>query len=364
MLRALALGRRSLGQTSPNPAVGAVIVKDGAIVGEGRTQPPGSWHAEVMALRQAGGKARRATMYVTLEPCCHFGRTPPCTQAIISAGIVEIHVATSDPNPLVCGKGVAELEAAGIKTYLGERAEEAREVNEAFFKFIAMRLPFVTAKLAMSLDGKTATRTGESKWITGEAARRYSHSLRRTFDAIMVGVNTILADDPQLTAPRSRRQPLRVIVDSQGRTPPPAKLLQMPGKTLVATTRAAEAGGIDRLRGAGAEVAVLPEREGLVDLGALLKLLGQRDITSVLVEGGGTLLGSFFDQRLVDKVLAFVAPVIIGGEKARPAVGGQGVAELARALRLERVRVRRLGEDIMVSGYAESQEGIHGLQEE
>ncbi|MFH1484822.1 MAG: bifunctional diaminohydroxyphosphoribosylaminopyrimidine deaminase/5-amino-6-(5-phosphoribosylamino)uracil reductase RibD [Chloroflexota bacterium] len=355
MLRALSLARQVLGKTSPNPAVGAVIVKDGVTIGEGHTQPPGLWHAEVMALRQAGKGARGATMYVSLEPCCHFGRTPPCTQAIIEAGIAEVHMATLDPNPLVSGKGKAGLEAAGIRTQLGEHEAEARELNEAYFKFITTHLPFVTVKFAMSLDGKIATRGGESKWITGEEARRYAHSLREMVDAIMVGVNTVLADDPQLTAPGSERQPLRVIVDSGARTPPTARLLQMPGKTLIAVTEAAESGKIEGLKQAGAEVVALPERQRLVELGELLRLLGLRDITSLLVEGGGTLLGSFFDLRLVDKVLAFVAPVIIGGEEAKPAVGGAGAEWLGQALRLSRMRMERLGEDVLMSGYPEVQ---------
>lgn len=353
MLRALDLARQALGKTSPNPAVGAVIVKEGQVVGEGSTQPPGSWHAEVMALKQAGEKARGATMYVSLEPCCHFGRTPPCTEAIIEAGIGEVHIATLDPNPVVSGKGKAELEAAGIRVRLGKHEGEARELNEAYFKFIATGLPFVTAKFAMSLDGKIATRGGESKWITGEEARRYAHGLREMVDAIVVGVNTVLADDPQLTSPSGERQPLRVVVDSGARTPPTAKLLQMPGSTLVVTTGAAEAGKIERLKEAGAEVVALPGLDGLVDLRELLRLLGQRDVTSVVVEGGGTLLGSFFDLRLVDKVVAFVAPVIIGGEGAKPAVGGRGAERLAQALRLSQVRVERLGEDVLISGYIE-----------
>ena len=200
MERAICLAKLALGQVSPNPAVGAIVVRDGVIVGQGYTQPPGSWHAEVMALNQAGEQARGAVMYVTLEPCCHYGRTPPCTQALIAAGISEVHLAMLDPNPLVCGRGKAELEKAGIRTYLGEHEAEAREINEAYTKYITTGLPFVTAKFAMSLDGKIATKTGDSRWISGREARRYVHYLRYTSDAIMAGVNTILADDPQLTS--------------------------------------------------------------------------------------------------------------------------------------------------------------------
>jgi len=358
MQRALALARQALGNTSPNPAVGAVIVRDGVIVGEGQTQPAGSWHAEIMALRQAGEAAQGATMYVSLEPCCHYGRTPPCTQAVIAAGITEVQLATLDPNPTVSGRGRAELEAAGIKTHIGEREEEARELNEAYFKFITTRLPFVTAKFAMSLDGKIATKTGDSKWITGEEARRYAHSLRRISDAIIVGVNTIIADDPQLTAREdteasvhANRQPWRVIVDSRGRTPPSARIFQMPGKTLIAVTTTIEPTKERGLQEAGAEVLKLPASDGRVDLGELLRALGQREMTSVLVEGGGTLLGSLFDRGFVDKVYAFIAPLIIGGERAITAVEGRGVSKMAEALRLRRLKVEKLADDIMICGY-------------
>ena len=364
MQRALASARQALGNTSPNPAVGAVIVKDGVIVGEGQTQPAGSWHAEVVALRQAREAARGATMYVSLEPCCHYGRTPPCTEAIITAGVAEVHLAAIDPNPLVSGRGKAALEAAGIKTHVGEYEEAALELNEAYCKFITSRLPFVTAKFAMSLDGKIATKTGDSQWITGEEARRYAHSLRRVSDAIMVGVNTIIADDPQLTARYdtdddvlSPRQPLRIIVDSRGRTPPFARIFRVPGKTLIATAASIEPAKERELREAGAELLSLPAKRGQVDLLELLRTLGSREISSVLVEGGGTLLGSFFDQGLVDKVYAFVAPVIIGGKRAITAVEGRGVSKMAEALRLRRWGVERLGDDIMICGYVEERAG-------
>ncbi len=357
MQRALTLAREALGTTSPNPAVGAVIVRDGVIVGEGRTQPAGSWHAEVMALRQAGEAARGATMYVSLEPCCHYGRTPPCTEAIIAAGVTEVHVAVLDPNPLVSGRGIAALAAAGIKTHVGEHEEAARELNEAYCKFISRGVPFVTAKFAVSVDGKIATKTGDSQWITGEEARRYAHGLRRVSDALIVGVNTIIADDPQLTArydtelASSRRQPMRVIADSSGRTPASSRIFRAPGKTLIATTASTEPARESQLREVGAEVLVLPTEEGRVDLSELLRALGQRGITSVLVEGGGTLLGSFFDRGLVDKVYAFIAPVVVGGEEATTAVEGRGVSKMAEALRLHSLIVERLGDDVMICGY-------------
>ncbi len=359
MEHALSLARLALGSSSPNPAVGAVIARDGVIIGQGYTQPPGSAHAEVVALRQAGNWAQGATMYVTLEPCCHFGRTPPCTQAIMEGGITEVHIATLDPNPLISGQGKAALECAGIKIKLGEHEQQARELNEAYIKFITTGLPFVTIKFAMSLDGKIATGTGDSKWISGEESRGYVHQLRGAADAIMVGVNTILADDPRITARDGReggerKQPIRVIVDSKARTPPTAQVFKQPGKIIVATTPAAPSAQRKKLKEAGAEVLELPAREGLVDLEELLAELGRREVTSVLVEGGGTLLGSFFDffqKGLVDKVIAFIAPVIIGGEEARLAVGGRGVGKIAQALRLSHVKVERFGDDLMICGY-------------
>jgi diaminohydroxyphosphoribosylaminopyrimidine deaminase/5-amino-6-(5-phosphoribosylamino)uracil reductase len=357
MQHALSLAKLALGHASPNPAVGAVIVKEGVVVGEGYTQPPGSAHAEVVALQQAGKKASGATMYVTLEPCSHYGRTPPCTQAVIAAGIAEVHLSMIDPNPLVCGRGKAELEAAGIRTVLGEYEEEARGINESYIKFIASGMPFVLAKFAMSLDGKIATKTGDSRWISGEESRRYVHYLRHQVDAIMVGVNTIIADDPQLTARagkeggQAEKQPLRIIVDSKGRTPPTARVLHMPGKTLIAVARETEPGKTKALTQAGAEVLRLPSKDRRVDLVELLRVLGKREVTSLLVEGGATLFGSLFEQDLVDKLLVFIAPIIIGGGEAKSSVGGKGVEKVAQAMSLTRVKVEKLGDDVLISGY-------------
>jgi len=358
MEQALSLAKLALGQVSPNPAVGAVVVKDGVVVGRGYTQPPGSWHAEVVALKQAGEEARGGVVYVTLEPCCHYGRTPPCTQAIIAAGITEVHLAMLDANPLVSGRGKSELEGEGVGVYVGEHGEEAKKINEAYTKFITTGMPFVTAKFAMSLDGKIATRSGDSKWISGDEARKYVHNLRYTSDAIMAGVNTVLVDDPRLTARScgdrggaARKQPLRVIVDGKGRTPLTARLFSEPGKTLLALGKFAAPEEKATFARAGAELLELPLDGGLVDLEKLLKVLGERGITSVLVEGGGILLGSLFDGRLVDKVIAFVAPIVIGGREAKTAVGGEGVDKVVDSLKLKHVSLERLGEDLMISGY-------------
>ncbi len=360
MERALSLAKLALGQVSPNPAVGAVVVKDDVIVGQGYTQPPGSWHAEALALNQAGEQARGSVLYVTLEPCCHHGRTPPCSQAVVAAGISEVHMAMLDANPLVSGRGKDELEREGIETYVGEHETEAREINEAYIKFITTGMPFVTAKFAVSLDGKIATRSGDSKWISGEAARKQVHSLRYTNDAIMAGANTVLTDDPRLTTRccagkggTARKQPLRVIVDGKGRTPLTARVFNETGKTLVAVGKTVTPEEKAAFTQVGAELLELPSEQERVDLERLLKTLGERQITSVLVEGGSILLGSLFDSGLVDKVVAFIAPVIIGGEEAKTAVGGRGVDKVVDSLKLKRVKVEMFGEDLMVSGYKE-----------
>ena len=292
MGRALALARESLGTTSPNPSVGALVVREGHVVGEGHTLPPGQAHAEAGALERAGSRAQGATLYTTLEPCCTYGRTPPCTRAIIDSGITEVQMAIYDPNPKVNGKGRDELEAAGVSVKCGDCAKVAVELYEAYAKHVQTGLPFVIAKFAASLDGKIATTSGDSRWITGPDARAYSHDLRRITDAILVGVNTVIADDPRLTARDQDgsplpRQALRVVVDSQGRLPPGAKLLSEPGHTLVASTKDGWS-----LAGNQVEVACFPQDgQGRVDLKSILQTLGERGVVSLLVEGGGEVLG-------------------------------------------------------------------------
>ncbi len=360
MERALELADSAVGSTSPNPPVGAVIVRNGRIVGEGRTQPAGRAHAEVVAIEQAGALAAGSTLYVTLEPCSHHGRTPPCTDAIISAGLAEVHASILDPNPRVQGAGLRRLRDAGLVVGTGEGADEAEELAASHAKFITTGMPLITAKFAMSLDGKIATRSGDSKWITSEASRSYVHELRARSDAIMVGIGTVLADDPQLTArdldgAPLPRQPLRVIVDSRGRIPHDASLLHQPGQTLVATS----AEGADRsscIESSSVKLVSLPGDKGLVDLAALMSQLGRREITSLIVEGGATLLGSLFDSGLVDRVVGFVAPVIIGGDSAPSPVGGFGIGRVSRALRLTNVRVRHFGDDVAVIGHLPSRD--------
>ena len=358
MAYALSLAELARGYTSPNPAVGAVIERDGLVVGLGHTQQPGMEHAEIMALNQAGEMARGATMYVTLEPCCHHGKTPPCTDAVINAGISEVNIAVTDPNPLVCGKGIACLKAAGIKTKIGEYEQRAREINEGYFKYIKTGMPFVIAKFAMSMDGKIATRTGDSKWITSEDARNYAHGQRHSVDAIMVGAQTIIADDPQLTARgysgkcgRAKLQPLRVIVDGRGRVPGTARVFSEPGKTLVAVADGHFDKELLKKKKEGTEYLVLKSDRGLIDIAELLKALGQRQITTVMIEGGSSLLGYAFDHHLVDKVLAFIAPIIIGGEEAKTAVSGRGVDKVKNALQLKDIRIEKFDNELLVSGY-------------
>jgi diaminohydroxyphosphoribosylaminopyrimidine deaminase/5-amino-6-(5-phosphoribosylamino)uracil reductase len=355
MQRALALAGQALGRVSPNPAVGAVLVRDGKVVGEGFTRPPGGPHAEVVALEQAGEAARGAILYASLEPCCHQGRTPPCSEAIIAAGVAEVHMAMLDPDPNVNGRGREELAAAGIAVQVGECEEEARRLNEAYIKHRTIGFPFVIAKFAASLDGRIAAASGDSRWISGPQSLRWAHEQRTTVDAIMVGANTIVVDNPQLTArpggQESERQPLRIVVDSGDRTPANARVLQGPGRTVIATSEGSDPSWRRALEAAGAEVLVLPGDGDSLDLGALLKALAERGVLSLLVEGGGILLGSVFDQGLVDKVQVIIAPMIIGAGEAPAAVAGRGAHRLAQAWRLRDVTVERLGDDILVTGY-------------
>ena len=363
MQRAVELAQEVVGATSPNPAVGAVLVKDGASIGAGATQPPGQDHAEIVALKQASENAKGATLYTTLEPCCTWGRTPPCTKAIIAAGITEVHIGAIDPNPDVSGNGQKELEDAGIKVVI-EEVEGTRELYEAFAKHISTGTPFVTVKYAMTLDGKIATHTGDSKWVTGPEARDYVQKMRRTCDAILVGVNTALTDDPYLTSRDEdgnpiERQPLRVVIDSVCHTPIGAMMFKQPGSTIIDTTKGAPDIRVMALEQAGAEVVVLPSgADQRVHLPSLLDYLGARGVLNLLIEGGGSVHGAFFDAGLVDKVYAFVAPLIVGGETSLSPVEGSGVSLMGDAWYLAETRTEQIGPDWLIIGYPrkESQE--------
>ena len=354
MQRALELAQASAGVARPNPTVAAVLVKDGKVISEGITEPQGV-HAEVVAIRNAGAAARGSTLYVTLEPCCHQGKTPPCTDAVIHAGIESVHIAMLDPNPLVAGQGKELIESSGIPTFLGSGKEIAQILYESHAKYITLGTPFVTAKYAMSLDGKIATRSGSSQWITGPEARQYAHMLRGSRDAVAIGIGTAIADDPLLTV-RSEQghsvseQPVRVVVDTDARLPSVSRMLQQPGKTVIACSSVAPDKKL-QLEQLGAEILELNSCDDGVDLAELMKALGSMEITSILFEGGSTLLGSLFDQGLVDKVVAFVAPKIVGGKNSLTAVGGTGVNLINEAIDIRVTEMKWLGTDMVIQGY-------------
>lgn len=352
MCQALALARKAAGLTNPNPAVGAVIVKGGRIVGRGYHRKCGLPHAEVEALRDAGPRARGGTMYVTLEPCDHTGRTGPCTKAIIAAGITKVVIAMRDPNPLTDGRGIRRLASAGIDTVCGICEAEARELNLPFAKFIRTSLPYVTVKTAASLDGKIASRTGDSRWISSEASRRVVHALRGRVDAVMVGSGTVLRDDPRLL-PRgsAARLPARVIVDTALRIPVRARVLKEAKKATVYIATAAPAGSrrASRLEKLGAHVLFVPSRRGMVDLAILLRALGELGMMHVLVEGGGGLVAGLVERSLADEFLFFIAPKLIGGRDAVTPVEGAGVAHVKDAFPITIRSVERVGCDLLVT---------------
>lgn len=356
MKRALRLARR--GRTSPNPMVGAVIVRDGVIVGEGFHPKAGEPHAEIFALNAAGDSANGADLYVTLEPCCHKGRTPPCTDAIIRSGIKRVFAAMVDPNPEVGGKGIEILKSAGIEVHVGLMESEARELNRGFIKRVTTGLPFVLWKAAMTLDGKIATRTGDSRWVTGEKARRYAHQLRTRSDAVMVGIGTVLADDPELTVRgiRAAANPLRVVVDSHARTPATARVLSPDAPTIIATLRDIPEDRMDALWKAGARILGIREADGRIDLRYLMSELAKMGMNSVLLEGGGELAASMLDAGLIDRGIIFLAPKIIGGRDAKTPVEGKGIELMSQALGVSKPKVRRFGDDIALE-FELNQEG-------
>ncbi len=356
MRRALELARRGLGFVEPNPAVGAVIVADdGRVVGEGWHERFGGPHAEVMALAAAGEAARGATLFVTLEPCCHFGKTPPCSRAVVAAGIRRVVVATADPAAHVNGGGLAELRAAGVDVEVGLMADDARRLIAPFAKLMTTGLPWVHAKWAMTLDGKLASKTGSSRWITNETSRAVVHQLRGRMDAIIVGIGTVLADDPLLTArPTGPRTPMRIVLDSTARTPLESQLVRTARdvRTVVVATRHAPEDRCAALRAAGVEVLVVSkDSTGHPDLSVVLGELGRQRLTNILVEGGGQVLGHCFDTGAIDEVHAFIAPRLIGGASARTPLAGQGLAEMSEALRLDPATVEVLDGDIYLHGW-------------
>ena len=353
MKRALRLAEAGRGRTSPNPVVGAVLVKRGRAIGEGYHARIGEAHAEIVALRQAGEKARGAVLYINLEPCTHYGRTPPCVPQVIRAGVKRVIVGMEDPNPVVHGKGIEALRKSGLDVKVGVLEKECRRLNEAFCKYILKKEPFVVLKVAATLDGKIATRHGDSKWISGEASRRFVHRLRDQVDGILVGIGTVLKDDPLLTARRKEgREPYRIVLDSQLKIPEKAKVFEhSPSEVILATTELAPHEKVERLERRGVRVLMIDSKEGRVDLRSCLTQLAEIGVTNLLVEGGGQVNGAFLDEGLIDKFLLFLSPRLMGDPKALGIFGGRGVSNLDEAVAVGKIRTKRIGEDIFVEGY-------------
>ena len=358
MKRTLSLAAKGRFTTSPNPMVGAVVVKNRKIVSEDFHRKPGGLHAEALAIEKAGKTAKGSTLYVNLEPCCHLEkRTPPCSKAIINAGIKEVIVSMLDPNPKVSGKGISELQKAGIKVKTGILEEKAKRLNESYIKYITTGKPFVTLKIAMTLDGKIATPKGQSKWITGEKSRKMVHYLRGSVDAIITAMGTIKADDPQLTARiKSGKNPERIIIDPNLEIPLQAKVLQVPPETIIVTRKSevrSLKSEVDKKKKILLDkgIYIIEFESKKVNLDWLMQELGKKEITSVLIEGGSSLNAHALEDGVVDKIMFFIAPKIIGGRESFPAVGGRIFKNLEDAYRIKDLKVKRTGEDILVEGY-------------
>jgi diaminohydroxyphosphoribosylaminopyrimidine deaminase/5-amino-6-(5-phosphoribosylamino)uracil reductase len=354
MQEAIALAERGRGHTAPNPMVGCVLVKDGRTIGRGYHHRYGDLHAERDALAACTEDPAGATMYVTLEPCCHHGKQPPCTDAILAAGIARVVVGATDPNPLVGGRGIALLRAGGVAVEAGLLEAEVREQNRIFLKYITEKRPWVSLKVAMTLDGKIATADGDARWVTSEPARRFVHELRGQRSSICVGAGTVRLDDPMLDCRvEGYSNPVRILPDSAASLPPESRIARSAGaiRTIVAHTDAAPAGRLERLRACGVELLPCAARDGRVDLPDLLSRLGALGIDSILLEGGEALNGSFVAQGLVDEYYIFIAPKILGGQDAKTSVGGPGFAKMADALALDIRSVERIGPDLLVHAY-------------
>lgn len=353
---AIAQAKKAVGRVSPNPMVGAVLVKKGEIIGLGYHHQAGSPHAEINVLKKAGKKARNADLYVNLEPCCHYGRTPPCVDAIIESGIKRIMIGITDPNPLVSGKGIARLKSAGTTTQVGVLEEACSKLNEVYLKYITKKIPFVMLKVASSLDGKIATRSGDSRGITAQESLRFVHRLRDQCDALMVGIGTVQADNPLLTTRlkgKVGKDPIRVIVDSSLRISPQARLFNPHSQAgvIIATTQKAPRGKKERLEKIGAKVITVGSANGKVDLKKLMVALGKLEITSLLIEGGTKIITSALKDDIVDKIFFFYAPKILGGHAAHGITAGEGVEYVNQALTVQDLKVKRQGEDVLVEGY-------------
>lgn len=346
---ALNLAKGTLGQTSPNPVVGAVLVKENQIVGMGAHMKAGEAHAEVHAIQMAGIKAKGATLYVTLEPCSHFGKTPPCSDLVIRTGIKKVFVATTDPNPQVAGTGIERIRKAGIEVHLGLLQEEARELNKVFFYNIRTGLPFVTLKSAISLDGKTATVTGESKWITGEEARNDVHQYRHQHDAILVGVNTLIKDNPTLTTRLASggKNPVRIILDTHLRTPKNANvIIDHLARTWIITAETTNSNLVSEYRELGIEIIKLSGEH--ISIHEMLKVIAEKGITSLFVEGGSEVHGSFLKEHAFQQVITYIAPKLIGGKQAPTSFGGEGIEKMTEIMSLKIKEVAMVGDDIKI----------------
>ncbi len=352
---ALKLALRAKGKTSPNPLVGALVVKAGKIIGKGFHAKAGLAHAEIVALDEAARMAKGATLYVTLEPCAHTGRTPPCVNRIIQSGIKEVVIGMIDPNPLNNGKGVLLLKQSNIKVKLGFLGDELKKINESFIKYIATGIPFVTVKVAQSLDGRIATYTGDSKWITSDKSRVFAHKIRKDYDAIMVGVNTVLRDNPRLNANSGQKQLVKVIIDSNLSTPENANIFSGQSKVIIVTLASRPGQETENRKNLAAKAIILEVKEkgGQINLRDALKKLARLGLANIIVEGGGTLIGSLFDERLVDKILFFISPKIIGGKDAVSSVMGKGVKHLDQAIKLRQAKIRHFAEDMLIEANIE-----------
>ena len=361
MKRAIELAKKGIGYTSPNPLVGAVIVKDGRIIGEGYHEVYGGPHAEVNAFRNAKEDVNGATMYVTLEPCSHYGKTPPCANAIVEKEISKVIIGMMDPNPMVAGRGIKILQDNGIQVITCILEDEVKKLNEIFIKYITTKRPFGILKTAMTLDGKIATSSGDSMWITNEASRNYVHEIRHRVSGIMVGVGTILSDNPKLTTRlhnKEGKDPTRIIVDTTARIPLDSNVLNnnSKAKTIIATTERANNEKLQAIKEKGAEIIITPLKDNKVDLSFLMKSLGESGIDSVLIEGGSTLNYSALEEGIIDKVISFIAPKIIGGNESKTPVGGEGIKYIKDAILLEDIQISRFCQDIIIEGYLRKEE--------
>lgn len=346
------LAKKGEGFTSPNPIVGAVIVKNGRVISRGYHSKAGTAHAEIRAINKAKGSLRGATLYLNLEPCCHWGKTPPCVDKIIESGIKRVVIATSDPNPEVRGRSIKKLRKSGIEVKVGVMKKEAQRLNEVFFKNVEARLPFVAVKVAQSLDGKIATKTGESKWITHTQSRNFSKKLRDKYDAVLVGVNTIIKDNPFLNG--IKKEPYKIVIDPEGRIPLNSNILKgEKDKIIIFSSEEGVKGRERKLNSIKRKVHTyfLEYKRGYFNLKELVKILFKRGITSIFVEGGSFTTGGFFDQHLVDKIYFFFAPKIIGGNTALASIGGEGVSRLKEAYEVKDLEIKRLGRDFLIIGY-------------